>query len=39
MRKIKSTIKNEDLNNFLIYYNTNRKHGGLTKELRVRTPC
>jgi len=28
-----------DLNNFLIYYNTNRKHGGLKKELKVRTPC
>lgn len=29
----------EDLNKFLIYYNTNRRHGGLTKELKVRTPC
>ncbi len=29
----------EDLNKFLIYYNTNRKHGGLKKELKVRTPC
>jgi hypothetical protein len=29
----------EDLNKFLIYYNTNRKHGGLTKELKVRTLC
>jgi len=28
----------EDLNKFLIYYNTNRKHGGLKKELKVRTP-
>jgi hypothetical protein len=28
-----------DLNKFLIYYNTNRKHGGLKKELKVRTPC
>jgi len=28
----------EDLNKFLIYYDTNRKHGGLTKELKVRTP-
>lgn len=28
-----------DLNRFLIYYNTNRRHGGLTKELKVRTPC
>ncbi|MFT7860911.1 MAG: integrase core domain-containing protein, partial [Sulfurimonas sp.] len=29
----------EDLNKFLIYYNTNRKHGGLKRELKVRTPC
>jgi len=29
----------EDLNRFLIYYNTNRKHGGLKKELKVATPC
>lgn len=29
----------EDLNRFLIYYNTNRRHGGLAKELKVRTPC
>jgi len=29
----------EDLNKFLIHYNTNRKHGGLQKELKVRTPC
>jgi len=29
----------EDLNKFLIHYNTNRKHGGLKKELKVRTPC
>lgn len=28
----------EDLNKFLIYYNTNRSHGGLRKELKVRTP-
>jgi len=28
----------EDLNKFLIYYNTNRKYGGLRKELKVRTP-
>jgi len=28
----------EDLNKFLIHYNTNRKHGGLKKELKVRTP-
>lgn len=28
----------KDLNKFLIYYNTNRKHGGLKKELKVRTP-
>ncbi len=27
------------LNRFLIYYNTNRRHGELTKELRVRAPC
>jgi len=29
----------EDLNKFLIYHNTNRKHGGLKKELKVATPC
>ena len=29
----------DDLNKFLIYYNINRKHGGLKKELKVRTPC
>jgi len=29
----------EELKKFLIYYNINRKHGGLTKELKVRTPC
>ncbi len=28
----------EDLNKFLVYYNTSRKHGGLKKELKVRTP-
>ena len=28
----------KDLNKFLIYYNLNRKHGGLRKELKVRTP-
>lgn len=28
-----------DLNKFLVYYNTNRKHGGLRKELKFRTPC
>jgi len=28
-----------DLNKFLIYSNTNRKHGGLKKELKVKTPC
>ncbi len=28
-----------NLNNFLIYYNANRKYGGLKKELKVRTPC
>jgi transposase InsO family protein len=27
-----------DLTKFLIYYNTNRRHGGLRKELKVRTP-
>jgi transposase-like protein len=27
-----------DLNKFLIYYNTNRSHGGLRKELKLRTP-
>lgn len=27
-----------DLNRFLMYYNTNRRHGGPTKELKVRTP-
>lgn len=27
------------LNQFLIFYNTNRRHGGLVKELKVRTPC
>jgi len=29
----------EDLNKFLIHYDTNRKHGGLKKELKVRIPC
>jgi hypothetical protein len=28
-----------NLNKFLIYYNTNRKHDGLKKELKVRTSC
>lgn len=28
----------KDLNKFLIYYNLNKKHGGLRKELKVRTP-
>jgi len=37
------TYKNEaelkaDLSQFLVYYNLNRRHGGLTKELKVRTP-
>ena len=37
------TYKNEaelkaDLNKFLVYYNTNRRHSGLKKELKVRTP-
>ena len=27
-----------DLRKFLIYYNINRSHGGLRKELKVRTP-
>lgn len=27
-----------DLRKFLIYYNTNRRHSGLKKELKVRTP-
>ena len=30
-------VKN-DLNKFLIYYNFNRRHGSLRKELKVRTP-
>jgi len=43
-----ATIKAEDyaniedvkveLNKFLIYYNFNRRHGSLRKELKVRTP-
>ncbi len=28
----------KDLNKFLIYYNFNRRHGSLKKELKVRTP-
>jgi transposase-like protein len=28
----------KDLNKFLIYYNFNRRHGSLRKELKVRTP-
>jgi transposase InsO family protein len=28
----------KDLNKFLIYYNINRGHGGLKRELKVRTP-
>lgn len=28
----------EDLNKFLIFYNVSRKHGGLKKELKIRTP-
>jgi len=28
----------EDLNKFLIHYNTNRKYGGVKKELKDRTP-
>jgi len=27
-----------DLNKFLIFYNFNRGHGGLRKEIKVRTP-
>ena len=27
-----------DINQFLAYYNFNRPHGGLRKELKVRTP-
>ena len=29
---------NKDLNKFLIYYNFNRRHGSLKRELKVRTP-
>jgi transposase InsO family protein len=37
------TYKNEtelkaDLDMFLVYYNLNRRHGGLRRELKVRTP-
>jgi len=50
VERVNGTIKNstikatkykniEDLNKFLIHYNTNRKHGGLKKELKVKTPC
>lgn len=28
----------QDLNKFLVYYNFNRRHGSLRKELKVRTP-
>ncbi|VVH56582.1 hypothetical protein BSPCLSOX_906, partial [uncultured Gammaproteobacteria bacterium] len=28
----------QDLNKFLIFYNFNRGHGGLRKEIKVRTP-
>ncbi len=28
----------KDLNQFLLYYNFNRRHGSLRKELKVRTP-
>ena len=28
----------EDLKQFLLYYNFNRRHGSLQKELKVRTP-
>ena len=27
----------EDLEKFMVYYNLNRRHGGLVKELKVRT--
>jgi len=38
-----TTYKNEvelkaDLNRFLIYYNLNRRHSGLKREMKVRTP-
>lgn len=29
----------EDLNKFLIYYSTKRRHSRLTREFKVRTPC
>jgi hypothetical protein len=37
------TYKNEvelkaDLDKFLVYYNLNRRHGSLKRELKVRTP-
>jgi len=32
------TALEEDLNRFLLYYIFNRRHGGLRKELKVRTP-
>lgn len=32
------TALEEDLNRFLLYYIFNRRHGGLQKELKVRTP-
>jgi transposase InsO family protein len=37
------TYKNEpelkaDLDKFLVYYNFNRRHGSLKRELKVRTP-
>jgi hypothetical protein len=28
----------QDLNKFLIFYNFNRRHSGLRKEIKVRTP-
>ncbi|VAW48357.1 hypothetical protein MNBD_GAMMA03-1819 [hydrothermal vent metagenome] len=28
----------KDLNQFLVFYNSNRRHGGLVKKLKVRTP-
>ena len=35
--KDKTELK-ADLNKFLVYYNLNRRHGGLKRELKVRTP-
>ena len=30
---------NQELIKFLIHYNTERRHGSLRKELKVKTPC